>query len=147
MKPASVFAAAGMAVALLSTPALAQANGNGDRMLDQRVQQHITQLHQELGITPAQQQQWDQFARTMWQNAHQMHDVLQQRAERIGSMNALEDMQSYAQLSEVHAQDMQRLSSTFRSLYESMSPRQQQNATQIFRQEAERFAARHRNEG
>jgi len=98
-----------------------------------RVEQRINQLHSELGITPAEQQQWDQFAQVMRDNAKAMDQRLDERGTQLTSMNAAQDMQSYAELSAQHAQDMQKLSAAFQSLYSAMPDEQKQTADQVFR--------------
>ncbi|MEJ1977594.1 MAG: hypothetical protein WDN49_17280 [Acetobacteraceae bacterium] len=45
-----------------------------------KVEQHIKQLHDQLGITAAEQSQWDQFAQVMRDNATQMGDAFHERA-------------------------------------------------------------------
>jgi protein CpxP len=112
------------------------------RLAPQAVEQHINRLHEELQITPAQQQQWDQFAQVMRDNAADMRQAIEQRGTQLASMNAAQDMQSYAQLSEQHAQDMQKLSAAFQPLYDSMSPEQKQNADAVFRGRAAHAAHR-----
>jgi len=98
-----------------------------------RVEQHIKQLHSELQITPAEQPQWDQFAQVMRQNALDMRQSFDQRGSQLPTMNALQNMESYAQLAQQHAQDMQKLSAAFQSLYDSMPPDQQQTTDAVFR--------------
>jgi periplasmic protein CpxP/Spy len=98
-----------------------------------RVEQHITQLHTQLHITPAQQGAWDQFAQVMRENAKNMGETLEQRGTTYASMNAVENMQSYAQVTEVHAQDTQKLAAAFQTLYGSMSDEQKKNADAVFR--------------
>ncbi|MGH7152843.1 MAG: Spy/CpxP family protein refolding chaperone, partial [Acetobacteraceae bacterium] len=83
-----------------------------------RVEHHIKQLHAELQITPAEQPQWDQFAQAMRENAQDMRQSFDQRG---------------AQLAQQHAQDMQRLTAAFQSLYDSMPSQQQQSADAVFR--------------
>lgn len=147
MKTAFRLATLAFAASLAAPAAALAQNGPASQpgTMEQRVQEHIQQLHQELGITQSQEQQWKQFARTMWQNAHQMQAELQQRQNRLGTMNAAQDMDSYARLAELHAQDMQRLSVAFQGLWTEMTPQQRQNATNLFRQEAERFANRYQH--
>jgi LTXXQ motif family protein len=106
-----------------------------------QVRQHIGQLRTELRITPAQDAQWNQFAQVMEQNARNMHDALEQRGTQLNTTNAAQDMQSYAHLAQVHAEDMQRLSAAFQSLYDSMAPAQRQNADDVFRNRAMNRAA------
>jgi protein CpxP len=105
-----------------------------------RVEQHITQLHAQLHITPAQQSQWDQFAQVMRENARDMNQTFQQRGASFTSMNAAENMQSYAQISQQHAQDTQKLATAFQALYGSMSEDQQKNADAVFRARGDRPA-------
>jgi protein CpxP len=119
---------AGAAAAAKSKPAMAKPESRADR-----VEQHITQLHTELHITPAQQGEWDQFAQVMRENAKNMGKTLEQRGTTYASMNAAENMQSYAQVAEVHAQDTQKLAAAFQTLYGSMSDEQKKNADAVFR--------------
>jgi protein CpxP len=98
-----------------------------------RVEQHITQLHASLHITPAQQPQWDQFAQVMRDNAKSMDETLQDRSSKFASMNAVEDMQSYAKIAQQHADDTQKLATAFQTLYGSLSDDQKKNADTVFR--------------
>ncbi|HEY6433726.1 MAG TPA: Spy/CpxP family protein refolding chaperone [Acetobacteraceae bacterium] len=106
-----------------------------------RVEQRIKQLHSELGITPAEETQWTQFAQVMRDNATAMDQKLNDRGMQLANMNAAQDMQSYADLSAQHAQDMQKLASAFQTLYASMPDEQKQTADEVFRGRAMR--ARH----
>ena len=104
----------------------------------ERVEQHITQLHAQLHITPAQQAQWDQFAQVMRGNAKDMDQKLEQRAADFTSMNAVENMQSYAQIAQQHAQDTQKLATAFQTLYGDLSDAQKKNADVLFRAHGDR---------
>ena len=99
----------------------------------QRVEDHITQLHDELAITAAQQPHWDQFARVMRDNAANMAKIFDRRGARLDTMNAADNMQSFADVAVQHAQDIQRLATAFQSLYDSLSPGQKQTADTLFR--------------
>jgi len=61
---------------------------------EQRVEEHIRQLHAELRITPAEQPQWDRFANTMRENARTMDQEFADRVQQFPTMNALQNMQS-----------------------------------------------------
>ncbi len=98
-----------------------------------RVEQHIRQLHRELGITPAQQPQWDQFAQVMRNNAAEINQAFTDRAGKVSAMNATDNMQSYAQLAQVHATNMQKLATAFQSLYGSFPDQQKLVADGVFR--------------
>ncbi len=100
---------------------------------DARVETRITQLHKELGITSAQQGQWDQFAQVMRDNAKAFGKAIQDRAAKLASMNAMESMQSYAALAELHSQDVQKLTAAFQTLYGSLSDAQKKAADTAFR--------------
>jgi hypothetical protein len=102
-----------------------------------RVEQHITRLHARLHITPAQQADWDQFAQVMRDNAKDMNQTLEQRNAGFGSMTAVDNMQSYAQLAQQHAQDTQKLAAAFQTLYGSFSDDQKKNADAVFRARGE----------
>jgi len=108
------------------------------------VEQRINQLHAQLHITPQEQSQWDTFAQTMRQNADNMRSAIDQRASQMDTMDAAQNMRSYAQLAQVHAQDMQDMSSAFQALYQTMSPEQRQGADQLFRAHDQRVAVHRR---
>ena len=103
-----------------------------------RVEQRIRDLHTELHITPAIESQWNQFAQVMRDNATDMSQSFDQRGARLTSMNASENMQSYAMLASQHAQDMQKLATAFQTLYASMSDDQKKAADIVFRPRADR---------
>jgi periplasmic protein CpxP/Spy len=108
-----------------------------------RVEKRITNLHARLKITPAQEQQWSEFAEVMRNNARQMDQNYQQRSQRVQEMSAVDNMQSYAKIAEAHAQDVQKLVPAFETLYNSMSAEQKHAADQVFRSYAERAHQRH----
>jgi protein CpxP len=107
------------------------------------VERRITDLHGKLHITSQQSQPWDQFAQVMRDNAREMDQVYQQRAEKLGSMSAVDNMQSYAQIEQQRAQDVQKLVPAFQALYTSLSDQQKKTADQIFRNYAANTHARH----
>lgn len=98
-----------------------------------RVEAHIKQLHTQLHITAAQEQQWDAFANVMRHNAADMSAAYQERAQKFTSMNALQNMQSYVKIAEEHAQHLQKLADAFETLYNSLPAAQQKFADQAFR--------------
>ena len=76
----------------------------------------------------------------MRDNAQQMRQSAGERASRLKEMNASDNMQSYAQLTMLHAQDLQNLSAAFQPLYASLSQDQQHAADTMFREVAMRRA-------
>ena len=107
---------------------------------EERVEQRIKELHAQLRITPAEEPQWNQFAEVMRQNARDMDQAFIQRAEQFQSMNAVQNMESYEQIAEAHAQHLQKLVPAFQNLYNSMPDQQKQIADQVFRANAEKRA-------
>jgi uncharacterized membrane protein YfbV (UPF0208 family) len=104
---------------------------------EERVERRIKELHAQLRITPTEQPQWDQFAEVMRQNARDMDQAFIQRAQQFETMNAVQNMQSYEQLAEEHAQHVQKLVPAFQALYDAMPDQQKQLADQVFRENAE----------
>jgi protein CpxP len=114
----------------------------GAKSAEERVERRIAELHAQLHITPAEQQQWDQFAQVMRDNAREMDQVFIQRAQQYESMNAVQNMQSYEQVAETHAQQLQKLVPAFQNLYNSMSEQQKQIADRVFRANAAKHIGR-----
>ena len=106
----------------------------------ERVEHRITELHAQLRITPAERQQWDQFAAVMRENARDMDQAFMQRAQQFQSMNAVENMESYEQIADAHARHLQNLVPAFQNLYNTMPDQQKQLADEVFRANAERRA-------
>jgi periplasmic protein CpxP/Spy len=121
-------------------PAAAQQPNETMQNLAER---RISDLHSRLHITADQSPQWDQFAQIMRQNATEMDQSNQQRAEKLGSMSAVDNMQSFAQLEQQRAQAMQRLVPAFQALYATLSDQQKATADQLFRNYASSARARH----
>ena len=104
------------------------------------VDRHIAILQRQLKITPAQQPQWDAFTAVMRQNAAHMETLQRERADKIASFSAPEDMRSYAELARSQAEDLQRLIPAFDELYASMSPEQKAAADHAFHESQGRGA-------
>jgi hypothetical protein len=107
------------------------------------VERRISSLHSRLKITPAQEQQWNAFADVMRANAQAMDQTYASREQQVQQMSAVQNMQSYAQMAQEHAQDVQKLVPAFQTLYDALSPEQKKIADQTFRSYAERGAERH----
>jgi len=99
----------------------------------QRMEQHLTRLREQLAITPAQQAQWEAFAKVSRDNASALHDRFQQRETQFARINAVENMADYAQIAEIHAIQLRQLATAFQVLYTGLSPDQQRAADAAFR--------------
>ena len=109
---------------------------------EERVEARIKELHAQLRITPAEEPQWNEFARVMRENARDMDEAFIQRAQQYPAMNAVQNMQSYEQISEQHAQRVQKLIPAFQKLYDAMPDQQKRLADQVFRANAEKHMQR-----
>jgi len=109
---------------------------------EERVERRIKELHSQLQITPAEEPQWNEFAQVMRENARDMDQAFMQRAQQFPRMNAVQNMQSYEQLSREHAQRVEKLVPAFQKLYEAMPDRQKRLADQVFRANAEKHMGR-----
>ena len=109
------------------------------------VESRITELHNRLHITKEQEPQWQQFTQVMRDNAKGIDAAYQQRAAKLQTMSAVDNMQSYAEIEQTRAQDVQKLVPAFQTLYASLSDQQKKSADQLFRARAE--AARERRAG
>lgn len=109
---------------------------------EERVEGRIKELHAQLHITPAEEPQWNEFAEVMRENARDMDQVFMQRAQQFPTMNAVQNMQSYEQISEQHAQRVQKLVPAFQKLYDVMPDQQKGLADQVFRANAEKHMQR-----
>ena len=134
-----------------ATPASSPAAASAHRAQHlQRVEQRIAYLHSALKITSAQESQWNAFADVMRSNAQSMDQLFQQRAAADNNRSALDDMKQYAQITQTHAEDMQKLVTAFEPLYASLSPEQKTLADTTFRQhgrEGHGAKQRHRRHG
>jgi protein CpxP len=119
--PATVFAQAVPASAAAASPA-------------HNVEAHIQALHDQLQITPAEEPQWATFAQVMRNNAAQMGQAFAARGANLGTMNAVADMQSYAQIAQIQSENMLKLAVSFQGLYNSFPADQQKLADGVFRE-------------
>jgi periplasmic protein CpxP/Spy len=107
------------------------------------VDQRIRMLQTQLGITEAQMPLWSAFAQAMRENAAATDALFTQRAGAVATMNATENMHSYAQIARAYADNTERLATAFDSLYASLSDTQKQAADTLFRQQATAAAQPH----
>lgn len=113
-----------------STPPTAQ--DHGQKHAD-AVERRIADLHAQLKITDQQAKQWDAFAQTMRDNSRKADEAFRERAQKLSTMSAPDAMKSYADLTETHADNMKKLSSSFSDLYDVLSPDQKQIADAMYR--------------
>ncbi|WP_430388891.1 Spy/CpxP family protein refolding chaperone [Dyella sp. 20L07] len=141
----SVATPAVLAFALLTAPAWAQTSpmpgatnaaaatkDHAQKHAD-AVEQRITELHTKLKITDQQSKPWDAFAQTMRDNAQKADQSFRDRSQKLSTMSAADAMKSYADITQMHADNMKKLSSAFSDLYAVLSPEQKQLADAMYR--------------
>ena len=111
-----------------SGPAMASA----DAKRDAAVEKHIAELHRTLKITAAEESQWNEVAETMRMNARDLDRAIDARDANRGSATAIDDLNSYAEIAQVHANSVKKLAGAFSVLYAAMSTEQKVVADEAF---------------
>jgi protein CpxP len=130
-----------------ATPAVSAASGAGKAAhREQRVEDRIAYLHQQLKITPQQESQWNAFADVMRSNGETMSKLFEERHENK-DISALDDMKQYADIAQAHADGTKKLVDAFQPLYDSMSADQKKLADTTFREAPPQGGRRSRHSG
>lgn len=104
----------------------------------QHVNKRLASLKSKLGITKDEEPAWHGFAQVSRDNATAMEKMFDQRAQKLDKMNAVENMESFAAIQSKQADDMNKLSAAFNTLYGKLTPDQQKQVDEMFRATAER---------
>jgi hypothetical protein len=112
-----------------------------------RVEARIRELHTQLQITPVQEDLWNNVAQVMRDNAHRMETLTQARAVKAQTMTALDDLKTYTDIVEAHAEGLKQFTPAFETLYDNMSNAQKQQADAVFRSHSQMRMARHEAHG
>ncbi|MFM0504589.1 Spy/CpxP family protein refolding chaperone [Paraburkholderia caffeinilytica] len=104
------------------------------------VDTRIDNLHTRLQITADQESLWQPVAQAMRDNASAMDSLRQSRTANASNMSAVDDLRSYGQVVDAHADGVRKLTSVFETLYNSMSDTQKHNADLIFRSDTHHAA-------
>lgn len=107
------------------------------------VEARIKSLHSHLKITAAQEPQWQQVAQVMRDNAAQVEKLVNERNAKLKTMTAVDNLQTYSDIAQAHADGLKKLVPVFDTLYDSMSDAQKKVADSVFRGIAERHRAAH----
>ena len=110
-------------------PAAAAATSSKPETVEQRIQTLKTALQ----IKPDQESKWDAVAKAMRDNASKMEKlVADKRKLSPDKTTAIDDLKTYQDFAEAHADGIKHLMSPFKSLYDAMTPDQKKNADQVF---------------
>jgi protein CpxP len=115
-----------------SPHASGSAMANSDAKRDAAVEHHVNELHARLKITPAQEAQWNEVASTMRENAKDLDRAIDNRTAQAATATAIDDLKAYADIAQVHANAVKKLSSAFSGLYSAMSDDQRKTADEVF---------------
>jgi len=99
----------------------------------ERTEQRIADMHGKLKITAAQEELWTKVAEVMAENAKAMDTLTQARVEHAKEMTAVDDLKSYGEIADAHAEGIRKLTPVFATLYASMSAPQKLEADSLFR--------------
>ena len=110
----------------------ASAMANSDAKRDGAVEKHIKELHVTLKITAAEESLWSEVAKTMRENAKDLDRAIDKRDANVGSATAIDDLNSYADIAQAHANGVKKLASAFSALYSTMSDDQKKDADEVF---------------
>ncbi len=99
---------------------------------EDRVEMRVKQMHNKLAITAAQEEQWSKVKQVMLDDAKKMDALTHARAEHEKEMNAVDNLKSYGEISEAHADGIKKLVPVFSDLYASLSDAQKKKADTLF---------------
>jgi hypothetical protein len=100
---------------------------------EDRAEMRVKDMRAKLKITPAQEEQWAKVAQSMRDNAKVMDTLTQARADHAKDMTAVDDLKSYGEIADAHADGIKKLTPLFADLYASMSDEQKKEADTLFR--------------
>jgi BON domain/LTXXQ motif family protein len=106
----------------------------------ERVEARIKDMHARLKITPVQEDQWAKVAQVMRDNAKSLDALTQSRFEHAKTMTAVEDLKSYGDITDAHADGIKKFTPVFATLYGSMSDAQKKEADGLFRNGGRRMS-------
>ena len=92
----------------------------------------IKQLQDTLNITAAQEELWNSLTTVMRDNAKDMDAFTKDRAESTKTMNSVERMKFYSQITKAHLDQLEKLIPPFEAFYVSMTDQQKSITDIIF---------------
>jgi hypothetical protein len=101
---------------------------------EDRAELRIKDMHTKLKITSAQEEKWAKVAQAMLEDAKTMDALTQTRADHAKDTTAIDDLKSYGEITDAHANGIKKLTPVFADLYASMSDSQKKEADNLFRE-------------
>lgn len=100
----------------------------------EKIEKHISHLHDQLEITPPQDATWNAFAQVMRDNSTRMNALLEKWSQNRNQMTALDNLKAHGEMADEHSQGLSKLIPVFATLYNSMSEEQKKGADIAFSQ-------------
>jgi len=138
---ARALAAATIVTAMFFTAVPAKAASGAK---DGRVEARITDIHNKLKITAGEEDQWAKIAQIMRDNDNKMDELTDARMANEKNMNAIDDLKSYGDIVDEHADGIRRFTPAFAKLYADMSVSQKTEADKLFHHEGEHKGHHHK---
>jgi protein CpxP len=126
-------------ITFAATPVMA-----ADNPSQARIETRIKDMHAKLKITAAEEEQWTKVADVMRDNAKKMDELNGARAANAKTMNAVDDLKSYGEVVDAHADQIKKFAAAFEPLYASMSDAQKAEADTLFRGGASAHKSTHK---
>lgn len=101
---------------------------------EDKTELRIKDMHAKLKITPEQEGMWSKVAQVMLEEAKTMDALTQTRIEHAKNMTAVDDLKSYGEIADTHANGIKKLTPVFSDLYAGMSDTQKKEADILFRE-------------
>ena len=98
----------------------------------------IKELQSALKITDSQKELWNTFTQVMRDNAKDMDALTNDMAKRTKTMNAIEHLKLYSQITEARLNHLKKVIPPFEALYTSMSDEQKKNIDALFQKRSDR---------
>jgi hypothetical protein len=124
----SAFAQTPAPAAPTAASAAAPADSSAQKL--SKVEEHIKKLHSALGITSAQESQFQAFAQAMRDQNQAMYAARENKVDT--DLSAPEEMQRYADMAQTHADAIKTMLPSFKALYDSLSDAQKKKADKLF---------------
>ena len=102
------------------------------------VDHRLAALKTKLGITKTERAAWHGFAQVSRDNATSIAALYQSRAAHLATMNAVQNMESFAAIQAKQADNMNKLTAAFQTLYTKLDATQQKKVDAMFRAYAKR---------
>ena len=90
-------------------------------------------IHDQLKITPAQEELWAKVAQTFNDNAKVIHELSSARKDHPDDRSAVDDLKFSGEIADAHAAGIRNLTPVFTDLYAALSPVQRKEADKLFR--------------